>query len=56
MNPTVLYDALRHFADSWGLVAMGVLFVAFTAWPFRPKSREDNEAAARMIFRDDDNG
>ena len=52
----MLYDALRHFADSWGLVAMAVLFVAFAGWPFRPKSREDNEAAARMIFRDDDNG
>jgi cytochrome c oxidase cbb3-type subunit 4 len=56
VTATQAYDAMRHFADSWGLVAMGVLFVAFTAWPFRPKSREDNEAAARMIFRDDDNG
>jgi cytochrome c oxidase cbb3-type subunit IV len=56
VNATEAYDAMRHFADSWGLVAMGVLFVAFAAWPFRPQSREDNEAAARMIFRDDDNG
>ena len=56
MSATEAYDAMRHFADSWGLVAMGVLFVAFAAWPFRPRSREDNEAAARMIFRDDDNG
>ena len=56
MSPANAYDAMRHFADSWGLVAMAVLFVAFAAWPFRPKSREDNEAAARMIFRDDDNG
>ncbi len=56
MTATEAYDAMRHFADSWGLVAMGAAFVAFAAWPFRPQSREHNEAAARMIFREDDNG
>lgn len=56
MNATSFYDALRHMADSWGLLAMVVLFIAFAAWPFRPGARESNEAAAKMIFRDDDNG
>jgi cytochrome c oxidase cbb3-type subunit IV len=48
------YDALRHFADSWGLLAMGVLFLALAAWPFRPGARSRNEDAANLIFKDDD--
>lgn len=50
------YEALRHFADSWGLLAMLVVFVGFAAWPFRPGGRDANDTAATMIFRDDDNG
>ena len=44
------YDTLRHFADSWGLVFMGIVFLVLTAWPFLPGSREQNESAATMIF------
>ena len=50
-----LYDTLRHLADSWGLVAMGVVFLGLCAWPFRPGAREENHAAATMIFKDEDN-
>ena len=50
------YDALRHFADSWGLAAMVVTFLVLALWPFRPSAREDNEAAANMIFKDEDDG
>lgn len=50
------YDTLRHLADSWGLLAMLVVFVALAAWPFRPGARAANETAARLIFKDDDNG
>jgi cytochrome c oxidase cbb3-type subunit 4 len=50
------YDALRHFADSWGLVAMSVVFVVLIAWPFRPGAGSRNEDAATMIFKDDDHG
>ena len=49
------YDALRHFAVSWGLAAMVVIFLLFALWPFRPGAKEDNEAAANMIFKGDDN-
>ena len=49
------YNALRHFADSWGLAAMVVIFLLFALWPFRPGAKEDNEAAANMIFKGDDN-
>jgi len=47
------YDAMRHFADSWGLVVMAVTFTAFAFWPFRPGGRASNEAAARNIFKDE---
>lgn len=44
------YDALRHLADSWGLVFMGITFLILAAWPFLPGSRDRNRAAAHMIF------
>lgn len=48
------YDALRHLADSWGLLAMLMVFLVFAAWPFRRGARRSNETAATMIFKDDD--
>lgn len=50
------YDGMRHFADSWGLLAMGILFLILVLWPFRRGAAERNRAAARMIFEDDENG
>lgn len=50
------YDTLRHFADSWGLVMMGVLFLAFTGWTFLPGARSRNEAARMSILNDEDDG
>lgn len=47
------YDALRHLADSWGLLAMLVVFLVLVAWPFRPGHRAKNQTAAHMIFKDD---
>jgi cytochrome c oxidase cbb3-type subunit 4 len=48
------YDTLRHLADSWGLLAMLLVFVAFASWPFRPGAQGRNDSAARMIFESDD--
>ncbi len=51
------YDALRHFADSWGLILMGLIFLVLIGWTFRPGSRSENKDAAHMIFEEDqDNG
>jgi cytochrome c oxidase cbb3-type subunit 4 len=44
------YEALRHFADSWGLIFMGVLFLSFIGWTFRPGARRRHQDAAQMIF------
>lgn len=48
------YDALRHFADSYGLLVMAVVWLAFVAWAFRPGARRRSRDAANMIFRDQD--
>lgn len=49
-----MYDQLRHFADSWGLLAMMLLFIIFVGWTFRPGARADLDRAAGMIFQPDD--
>ena len=51
---TATYDALRHFADSWGLVAMTIIFLSLAAWPFRPGSAARNHEAANLIFDEDE--
>ena len=50
------YNDLRHFADSWGLLAMTILFLGLVAWPFRKGARHRNEEAANMIFKEDEHG
>jgi len=50
------YDTMRHLADSWGLVAMGAIFLGLCLWPFRPGAREQNNAAATSIFKDENDG
>lgn len=47
------YEALRQFADSWGLVLMGAGFVAFVGWAFRPNSSDATRRAATSIFEED---
>jgi cytochrome c oxidase cbb3-type subunit 4 len=56
VSPHSTYESLRHFADSWGLAAMMVVFLILVLWPFRPGAKEDNQAAANMIFEGEDNG
>jgi len=50
------YDMLRHLADSWGLAAMLVIFLALSLWPFRPGARQHHHDAANMIFKDENDG
>jgi len=56
MSDHSTYEALRHFADSWGLLAMVIAFLAFVAWPFRPGGRDHNRDAANVIFKEDADG
>ena len=48
------YSTLRTLADSWGLLAMFVIFVGVIFWVFRPGSRKSQDEAARQIFRNED--
>lgn len=48
------YDALRHFADSWGLVIMTILFLVFVGWTFRKGASGHHDTAANMIFKDEE--
>ena len=50
------YNDLRNFADSWGLLAMTLLFLTLVAWPFRKGAGQRNDEAANMIFKDDEHG
>ena len=50
------YELMRHFADSWGLLAMMLLFLGLVGWTFRPGARRHLDAAATMIFKPENNG
>jgi len=50
------YTMLRHLADSWGLVAMGIVYLVLCGWVLRPAAHKRNSAAAHSIFKDDDRG
>lgn len=50
------YDAIRHFADSYGLVVMALVWTGFIGWAFRPGARRRNRDAAHSIFEDRENG
>ena len=47
------YTALRHFADSWGLLGMTLFFVGAIVFAFRPGSRARADEAARIPFEDE---
>lgn len=48
------YTALRHFADSWGLLAMTLAFLGATLFVFRPGARAIHRDSAAIPFRHDD--
>lgn len=53
MSPT--YEALAHFAQTWGLVYFFVLFIAvlvYALWPSRAQQKQFDESA-RMPLRED---
>jgi len=50
--PTALYDTLRHFADSWGLLYMMAIFLAVVFFLVRPGARASAAAAARIPLDD----
>jgi cytochrome c oxidase cbb3-type subunit 4 len=47
------YSVMRHFADSWGLLAMALFFVGAIVFVFRPGSRRLADEAANIPLKDD---
>lgn len=47
------YTAMRHFADSWGLVFMFVVFVGVVLFMFRPGAKKAAEDAAQIPLKED---
>ncbi|NVP57109.1 MULTISPECIES: cbb3-type cytochrome c oxidase subunit 3 [Rhizobiaceae] len=47
------YTAMRHFADSWGLLAMTIFFVGVVLFTFRPGARKAAENAAEIPLKED---
>ena len=48
-----LYEPLRQFADSWGLLALTLVFLFVVAFVFRRGSTRHYEDAASIPLRDD---
>ena len=47
------YTAMRHFADSWGLVFMFVVFVGVVLFMLRPGARNAANEAAQIPLKED---
>ncbi|AGB73505.1 Cbb3-type cytochrome c oxidase component [Rhizobium freirei PRF 81] len=44
---------MRHFADSWGLLALALFFVGAIAFTLRPGSKKGANEAADIPLKDD---
>ena len=47
------YDALRHFADTWGLLAMFAIFLIAFVFALRPGAGETYARIARIPLKED---
>ena len=46
------YHAMRAFADSWGLLALFVYFIAAVSFALRPRAKSIHKDAADIPFRE----
>jgi cytochrome c oxidase cbb3-type subunit 4 len=47
------YESISHFAQTWGLVYLTLLFVGVLAYALWPGNRDKFEKAARMPLEED---
>ncbi|MBP1851135.1 cbb3-type cytochrome c oxidase subunit 3 [Rhizobium halophytocola] len=47
------YTAMRHFADSWVLLAMALFFVGVIAFTLRPGGKKSADEAANIPLKED---
>ncbi|AYG63598.1 cbb3-type cytochrome c oxidase subunit 3 [Rhizobium jaguaris] len=48
-----VYNAMRHFADSWGLLAMALFFIGAIFFTLRPGSKKIADEAANIPLKDE---
>ena len=51
---TALYDMLRHFADSWGLLYMMAIFLSVVFMIVRPGAKAHAQAAAMIPLNEEE--
>ena len=47
------YTAMRHFADSWGLVFLFVVFIGVVLFLLRPGAKKAADDAAQIPLKED---
>lgn len=47
------YQAMRTFADSWGLLYLFLIFIGVVLWVLRPGARKAGEEASQIPFKED---
>lgn len=47
------YEGMSHFAQTWGLAFLVVLFLAGVGYAFWPKNKDKFRRAARLPLRED---
>lgn len=48
------YDSFRHFADSWGLLYLVIVFVAVVLYVCRPGAKKHYEEQAKIPLKEDE--
>lgn len=50
------YEDFSHFAGTWGLVFLFVLFIGAVAYAFWPSNKKKFEKASRLPLNDEEKG
>ncbi|MCO5734819.1 cbb3-type cytochrome c oxidase subunit 3 [Rhizobium sp. SSA_523] len=48
-----IYTAMRHFADSWGLLAMALFFIGVVIVTLLPGAKSSAREAAKIPLKED---
>ena len=48
------YEAVARFAQDWGLVYFGLLFIGVLVYVFWPRNKKGFDEAARLPLEEDD--
>lgn len=49
----MMYEVLRHAADTWGMLFIGLLFLIALWFALRPSARARHRDAGQIPFRDE---